>query len=100
MAEKKIRVLVAKPGLDGHDRGAKIIARALRDAGMHPRQGRRQAERDGSRRSVPHGQPPRGVYQLHQGKTRELIQIFVEWAALIWGEMFPGTNPNGKYQQI
>src|SRR5947208_955142 len=33
-AEKKIRVVVAKPGLDGHDRGAKIIARALRDAGM------------------------------------------------------------------
>ena len=30
----KIRVLVAKPGLDGHDRGAKVIARALRDAGM------------------------------------------------------------------
>ncbi len=34
MKERKIRVLVAKPGLDGHDRGAKIIARALRDAGM------------------------------------------------------------------
>src|SRR5258707_833022 len=34
MAEPKIRVLVAKPGLDGHDRGAKVIARALRDAGM------------------------------------------------------------------
>ena len=34
VTEKKIRVLVAKPGLDGHDRGAKIIARALRDAGM------------------------------------------------------------------
>jgi methylmalonyl-CoA mutase C-terminal domain/subunit len=34
MNEEKIRVLVAKPGLDGHDRGAKIIARALRDAGM------------------------------------------------------------------
>jgi methylmalonyl-CoA mutase C-terminal domain/subunit len=34
MEEKKIRVLIAKPGLDGHDRGAKIIARALRDAGM------------------------------------------------------------------
>lgn len=34
MAEKVIRVLVAKPGLDGHDRGAKVIARALRDAGM------------------------------------------------------------------
>jgi len=33
-ASKKIRVLVAKPGLDGHDRGAKVIARALRDAGM------------------------------------------------------------------
>ena len=33
-AQKKIRVVVAKPGLDGHDRGAKIIARALRDAGM------------------------------------------------------------------
>ncbi len=33
-AAKKIRVLVAKPGLDGHDRGAKVIARALRDAGM------------------------------------------------------------------
>jgi len=33
-SEKKIRVVVAKPGLDGHDRGAKIIARALRDAGM------------------------------------------------------------------
>lgn len=33
-AEKRIRVLVAKPGLDGHDRGAKIVARALRDAGM------------------------------------------------------------------
>jgi len=34
MAETRIRVLVAKPGLDGHDRGAKVIARALRDAGM------------------------------------------------------------------
>jgi len=34
MAELKIRVLVAKPGLDGHDRGAKVVARALRDAGM------------------------------------------------------------------
>ena len=33
-AQRKIRVLVAKPGLDGHDRGAKVIARALRDAGM------------------------------------------------------------------
>lgn len=34
MNKSKIRVLVAKPGLDGHDRGAKVIARALRDAGM------------------------------------------------------------------
>ena len=34
MADKRIRVLVAKPGLDGHDRGAKVVARALRDAGM------------------------------------------------------------------
>lgn len=34
MGEQKIRVLIAKPGLDGHDRGAKVIARALRDAGM------------------------------------------------------------------
>ncbi len=34
MAEKKIRILVAKPGLDGHDRGAKVISRALRDAGF------------------------------------------------------------------
>jgi len=34
MAERKLRILVAKPGLDGHDRGAKIIARALRDAGF------------------------------------------------------------------
>jgi methylmalonyl-CoA mutase C-terminal domain/subunit len=34
MMEKKIRVLIAKPGLDGHDRGAKVVARALRDAGM------------------------------------------------------------------
>jgi methylmalonyl-CoA mutase, C-terminal domain len=33
-SRKKIRVLIAKPGLDGHDRGAKVIARALRDAGM------------------------------------------------------------------
>ena len=33
-SDQKIRVLVAKPGLDGHDRGAKVIARALRDAGM------------------------------------------------------------------
>ena len=32
--QKKIRVLIAKPGLDGHDRGAKVVARALRDAGM------------------------------------------------------------------
>jgi methylmalonyl-CoA mutase C-terminal domain/subunit len=32
--ERKIRVIVAKPGLDGHDRGAKVVARALRDAGM------------------------------------------------------------------
>jgi len=34
MSDKKIRVVIAKPGLDGHDRGAKVIARALRDAGM------------------------------------------------------------------
>jgi methylmalonyl-CoA mutase C-terminal domain/subunit len=34
VAEKRLRILVAKPGLDGHDRGAKVIARALRDAGM------------------------------------------------------------------
>ena len=34
MSDRKIRVLVAKPGLDGHDRGAKVVARALRDAGM------------------------------------------------------------------
>lgn len=34
MSEKRIRVLIAKPGLDGHDRGAKVVARALRDAGM------------------------------------------------------------------
>jgi methylmalonyl-CoA mutase C-terminal domain/subunit len=34
MASKKIRVLIAKPGLDGHDRGAKVMAHALRDAGM------------------------------------------------------------------
>ncbi len=34
MAERKIRVLLAKPGLDGHDRGAKVVAHAMRDAGM------------------------------------------------------------------
>jgi methylmalonyl-CoA mutase C-terminal domain/subunit len=34
MSQRKIRVLVAKPGLDGHDRGAKVVARALRDAGF------------------------------------------------------------------
>ena len=34
MSQRKIRVLVAKPGLDGHDRGAKLVARALRDVGM------------------------------------------------------------------
>lgn len=34
MSEKRFRILIAKPGLDGHDRGAKVIARALRDAGM------------------------------------------------------------------
>lgn len=34
MNQEKIRILVAKPGLDGHDRGAKVVARALRDAGM------------------------------------------------------------------
>ena len=34
MSRKKIKVLIAKPGLDGHDRGAKVVARALRDAGM------------------------------------------------------------------
>jgi len=34
MTERKIRVIIAKPGLDGHDRGAKVVARALRDAGM------------------------------------------------------------------
>jgi methylmalonyl-CoA mutase C-terminal domain/subunit len=34
MPDKKIKVLIAKPGLDGHDRGAKVVARALRDAGM------------------------------------------------------------------
>jgi methylmalonyl-CoA mutase, C-terminal domain len=34
MADRKLRILVAKPGLDGHDRGAKVVARALRDAGF------------------------------------------------------------------
>jgi isobutyryl-CoA mutase small subunit len=34
MVEKKLRIIVAKPGLDGHDRGAKVVARALRDAGF------------------------------------------------------------------
>jgi methylmalonyl-CoA mutase C-terminal domain/subunit len=34
MSKEKIRVIIAKPGLDGHDRGAKVVARALRDAGM------------------------------------------------------------------
>jgi len=34
MSENKIRIVIAKPGLDGHDRGAKVVARALRDAGM------------------------------------------------------------------
>jgi methylmalonyl-CoA mutase, C-terminal domain len=34
MNERKVRILLAKPGLDGHDRGAKVVARALRDAGM------------------------------------------------------------------
>jgi methylmalonyl-CoA mutase C-terminal domain/subunit len=34
MGDRRIRVLIAKPGLDGHDRGAKVVARALRDAGM------------------------------------------------------------------
>lgn len=34
MSQRKIRVLIAKPGLDGHDRGAKVVARALRDSGM------------------------------------------------------------------
>ena len=34
MGERKIRVVMAKPGLDGHDRGAKVVSRALRDAGM------------------------------------------------------------------
>jgi len=34
MEDKKIRILIAKPGLDGHNRGAKVVARALRDAGM------------------------------------------------------------------
>lgn len=34
MGEKRIRIVIAKPGLDGHDRGAKVVARALRDAGM------------------------------------------------------------------
>jgi methylmalonyl-CoA mutase, C-terminal domain len=34
MGEKRLRILIAKPGLDGHDRGAKVVARALRDAGM------------------------------------------------------------------
>ena len=34
MSKEKIRVLIGKPGLDGHDRGAKVVARALRDAGM------------------------------------------------------------------
>ena len=34
MPDRKLRILVAKPGLDGHDRGAKVIARALRDAGF------------------------------------------------------------------
>jgi methylmalonyl-CoA mutase C-terminal domain/subunit len=36
MQERKLRILIAKPGLDGHDRGAKVIARGLRDAGMEP----------------------------------------------------------------
>ena len=43
--QQKIRVLVAKPGLDGHDRGAKVIARALRDAGMDPTEADERDER-------------------------------------------------------
>jgi methylmalonyl-CoA mutase C-terminal domain/subunit len=45
---KKIRVVVAKPGLDGHDRGAKIIARALRDAGMEVARRQVQASAEAS----------------------------------------------------
>ena len=52
MSERKIRVLIAKPGLDGHDRGAKIIARALRDAGhgsdLHRTAANAGADRGGS----------------------------------------------------
>jgi len=57
MEDKKIRVIVAKPGLDGHDRGAKVVARALRDAGMEssipvcdrPRADRRHGHTGGRR---------------------------------------------------
>jgi len=61
--EQKIRVLVAKPGLDGHDRGAKVIARALRDATRRLRTGARHASadtadwlRDEARLVIPRGE--------------------------------------------
>ncbi len=78
--EQKIRVLVAKPGLDGHDRGAKVIARALREAGMeviytglrqspemivHAGRGCAGIEGDGNRGDLPAGRDDPGHRGFH-----------------------------------
>ena len=67
MSERKIRVLVAKPGLDGHDRGAKVIARALRDAGTRPPHGyRARQEHEHVRRQSQRGEIRHASLQAQQ----------------------------------
>ena len=83
MSERKIRVLVAKPGLDGHDRGAKVIARALRDAFDQIQQG--QVELSELRDLNPHlvrgATPPGSSYGLRVPKGSAQMVIAALGAA-------------------
>jgi methylmalonyl-CoA mutase C-terminal domain/subunit len=82
--KRKIRILIAKPGLDGHDRGAKIVARALRDAGMEVvYTGRRQTPEQIVNSAIQEGADAVGLSVLsgaHLGLVRGIFNIFKEKA--------------------
>jgi len=74
---RKIRVLIAKPGLDGHDRGAKVIARALRDAGMEViYTGIRQTPEQIANAAIQEGVDTVGLSSLSGGHKR--VRLVVE----------------------
>jgi len=105
---RKIRVLIAKPGLDGHDRGAKVIARALRDAGMEViYTGIRQTPEQIANAAIQEGVDVVGLSSLsgaHNSLFPKVVQILKEKGAediLILGggiiplEDIPGLKESG-----